>query len=89
MLHAFFISARPAILPSNSRMISDEIRQRFTAITLIRNAFAFIFGIAPLLALCAIARVLRGERRQVAYGDPGTDLRPLVVQQLKSDLTNC
>jgi len=42
MLHAFFISARPAILPSNSRMIPDEIREKFAATTLIVNPFAFI-----------------------------------------------
>jgi hypothetical protein len=42
-------------------MISDEIRQRFTAITLIRNPFAFILGTMPLLALYAIGGVLGGE----------------------------
>jgi hypothetical protein len=65
MLHAFFISARPAILPSNSRMISDEITQRFTAITLIFNPIAFIVGIMPLRALYAIAGVLGGEPHMV------------------------
>jgi hypothetical protein len=50
-------------------MIPNEIRERFTAITLIRNTFAFIFGIAPLLALYAIRRILRGEARVVAYAD--------------------
>jgi len=83
MLHAFFISARPTILPSNSRMIPDEIRERFAAIALIRNAFAFIFGIAPLLALHAIGRVLRDEPRLVGYPDSGTDLRRLVMQQFR------
>jgi hypothetical protein len=33
MLHAFFISARPAILPSSSRMSPDDIRERFNSIT--------------------------------------------------------
>jgi hypothetical protein len=75
MLHALFISARPAILPSNSRMISDEIRQRFAGITLILNPSAFIFGIALLVAFYAIARVLRGEPRPGAYADSGRDLR--------------
>jgi hypothetical protein len=37
MLHAFFISDRPAILPSNGRMIPDEI----VMLTLIR-----VLGIA-------------------------------------------
>ncbi len=55
-------------------MIPDEIRQRFTAITLILNPSAFILGIKPLLALYAIGRVLRGEPRLVAYTDSGTDL---------------
>ena len=72
--HALFISDWPAILPSNSRMTSDEIRQRFTAITLILDPFAFIFGIAPLLALYEIARVLRGEPCLIAYADSGNDL---------------
>jgi hypothetical protein len=68
MLHAFFISARPAILPSNSRMNPDEIRQQgFTAITLILNRFAFILGIMLLLVIYSIGRVLRGEPRMVAY----------------------
>jgi hypothetical protein len=66
-------------------MIPEEIRDRFNAITLIRNAFAFIFGIAPVLALYAIARVLRGERCQVAYADSGTDLRRLAMQRLRPD----
>jgi hypothetical protein len=82
MLHALFISARPAILPSKSRMIPDEIRERFTAITLMRNPSAFILGIASLLALYAIAHVLRGEPRLVDYADSGTDLRRLIMQQL-------
>ena len=55
-------------------MTSDEIRQRFTAITLILDPFAFIFGIAPLLALYEIARVLRGEPCLIAYADSGNDL---------------
>jgi hypothetical protein len=35
-------------------MISDEIRQRFTAATLLLNPFAFILGVMPLLARYAI-----------------------------------
>ena len=66
---AFFVSARPAILPSNSRMIPDEIRERFTAITLNPNPFAFIVGIMPLLAFYAIARVLRSEPCLVDYAE--------------------
>ena len=73
--HAFFVSASSAILPGNSRMIPDEIRKRFTAITLILNPFAFIVGVAPLLAFYAIARVLRSEPRLGAYADSGNDLR--------------
>jgi len=80
-----FISARPAILPSNSRMIPDEIRQRFTAITLILNPSAFILGIAPLLALYAIAHVLRRKSRMVACADSGNALRRLAMQQLRPD----
>ena len=56
-------------------MIPEEIRERFTAITLIRNPSAFILGIMPLLALYAIARVLRGEPRMAGYADSGNDLR--------------
>jgi hypothetical protein len=44
-------------------MIPDEIRQRFTAITLILNPSASTFGITPLLALYAIGRFLCGEPR--------------------------
>ena len=64
-------------------MSPDEIRERFTAITLIRNPSSFIFGITRLLALYAIARVLRGEPRVVGYADSGNDLRRLVMQQLR------
>jgi len=63
MLHAFFISARPAILPSDSRMIPDEIRDRFNAITLILNPFAFILGTMPLRAVYGIGWALLGEPR--------------------------
>jgi len=35
-------------------MIPDEIRERFTTITLILNPSAVILAIAPLLALYAI-----------------------------------
>jgi hypothetical protein len=85
--HALMLlySARPAILPSNSRMIPDEIRQWFAVITLIPNPFAFIFGIMPLLAFYAIARVLCSEPRPGAYADWGTELRRLAMQQLRAD----
>ena len=72
---AFVLLLWPAILPSNSRMIPDEIRQRFTTITLILNPFAVILRTMPLRALYAIARVLRGEPRPGAYADSGSDLR--------------
>jgi hypothetical protein len=66
-------------------MIPDEIRERFTAITLIFNPFAFMLGIAPLLSLYAIACVLRGEPRMVAYADSGKELRRLAMQQVTRD----
>ncbi len=44
-------------------MSPDEIRERFAATTLILYPFAFTLGIAPLLILYAIGRVLRGEPR--------------------------
>ena len=69
MLHAFFVSASSAILPSNSRMIPDEIRQRFTTTTLVLNPSALILGAMPLLALYGIECVLRGDPRMVAYAD--------------------
>jgi hypothetical protein len=64
-------------------MIPDEIRERFPAMTLILNPFAFIFGITRLLARYAIARLLRGDPRLAAYADSGNDLRRLVMQQLR------
>ena len=66
-------------------MIPDEIRERFAAITLIRNPFAFILGTMPLLAFYAIARVLRSESRPVAHADSGNSLRRLITQQLGPD----
>ena len=50
-------------------MISDEIRERLTETRILLNPSAFILGIAPLLALYAIRRILRGEARVVAYAD--------------------
>ena len=66
-------------------MIPDEIRERFTEMTVILGPFAFILRIVPLLALYAIGRVFRGEPRLVAYADLGNDLRPLIMQQLRPD----
>ena len=62
-------------------MIPDEIRQRFTAITVWKRGGERAPH-KPLLALYAIGRRLRGEPRMVAYGDWGTDLRRLAMQQL-------
>ena len=78
----------PAIVPSNSRMIPEEIRQRFTAISLMLSPFAFILGIMPLLALYAIACVLRGEPRLVAYADSGNGLRRLAMQHLRPQMNS-
>jgi hypothetical protein len=76
---AFVLLLWPAILPSNNRMTPDEIRERFTAITVWKRGSERALQ-KPLLALYAIGRVLRGEPRMAAYGEIDRDLGKLLIE---------
>jgi putative restriction endonuclease len=60
-------------------MTPDEIRGRFNTITVWQRGGERAPH-KPLLALCAIARLLRGERRMIPYAEIDRELGKLLME---------